>query len=88
MTSQAHSEADYRKYWLAWLVLLAITLAMVFIGSPAILLAGMTLKAVIIMLWFMHLRYERLDLLLCVVIGLFATALVLFLLIVPDGKAM
>ena len=88
MTSQTHAEVDYRTYWLAWLCLLVITLAMVFIGNQPVLIAGMSLKAAIIGLWFMHLRYERLDLVLSVALGIFATALILFLLIFPDGRAM
>ncbi len=88
MTEQSHTAVDYRTYWLAWLALLLITLAMVFIGSRPVLITGMTLKAAIICLWFMHLRYERLDLLLCVILGIFATALVLFGLIASDGRLM
>jgi caa(3)-type oxidase subunit IV len=83
-----HEEASYGKYWLAWLALLLITVTMVFIGSAPILIAGMTVKALIIALWFMHLRYERLELVLCVVIGIFATALLLYLVMVPDGNEM
>lgn len=88
MTAQTHAEVNYSTYWLAWLCLLVITLAMVFIGSPPVLVAGMVLKAAIISLWFMHLRYEHVDLVLCVVLGIFATGLLLFLLIAPDGTAM
>jgi len=88
VTTQAHTQVDYSKYWMAWLCLLFITLAMVFIGTPAVLITGMTLKATIIALWFMHLRYERVDFALCIVFGIFATALILFLLIFPDGRAM
>lgn len=85
MTDHAHAAADYRTYWIAWLVLLGITLAMIFVGNPTVLIAGMSLKAAIICLWFMHLRYEHRDLLLTVLIGLFATAMVLYGLIIPDG---
>ena len=88
MTSEAHREVDYRTYWLAWLCLLVITVAMVFIGTSTVLLAGMTLKAAIIGLWFMHLRFERLGLVASVALGTFATGLILFLLIYPDGRAM
>jgi cytochrome c oxidase subunit IV len=86
VNSQPH--AAYQTYWLAWVSLLVITVAMVYSGRPFLLVTGMTAKAAIIGLWFMHLRYERLDLVLCVVVGIFATALVLFLLMVPDGRAM
>ncbi len=83
-----HVEFSYKPYWIAWLCLLAITLAMVFIGNQAVLIVGMALKATIIGAWFMHLRYERLDFVLCVALGILATSLVLFFLIAPDGRAM
>lgn len=87
-TAEAHAAVDYRTYWLAWACLLVITLAMVLTGAVPILITGMAVKALIIALWFMHLRYERLDLVLCVLLGIFFTALLLFLLIYPDGQAM
>jgi hypothetical protein len=62
VTVHDHALLDYRTYWIAWLVLLVITLAMVFIGNPTVLITGMTLKATIIGLWFMHLKYERIEL--------------------------
>lgn len=80
--------AGYGTYWAAWLLLLGITLAMVLTGHPVVLLGGILLKATIIVLWFMHLRYERLDFTLVIVLGTLLTALVLFGLIVPDGRAM
>lgn len=78
----------YRTYWLAWITLLAITLVMVFIVHPAILILGMALKATIIVLWFMHLKYERLEFALGVSLAVVATGLLLFGLISPDGLAM
>ncbi len=88
MTAPSPTQVNYRTYWLAWLCLLCITLAMLFIGKPAVLIAGMILKASIIGLWFMHLRYERLDFVLCILVGIFVTGLLLFGLIAPDGRAM
>lgn len=85
MTENAH---PYRGYWYAWLILLALTLAMVFVGHPAVLLGGMMVKATIIALWFMHLRHERLSLGLAVAISILFTGLALFVLIAPDGRAM
>ena len=82
------TQASYAKYWVAWLCLLVITLVMVFVANPLGLMTGMALKATIIVLWFMHLRYERLELTLSVIITLFATSLILFFLMVPDGRAM
>lgn len=82
------TRGGYGSYWIAWLILLGITLAMVLTGNPTILLLGIGAKATIIALWFMHLRHERLDFTLYVVLGTLLTAAFLYLLIVPDGRAM
>jgi len=79
---------SYPVYWKAWGALLAITLAMVFIGHAPLLILGMSLKAFIIAWWFMHLRHEKLDFVLYALGGLFLTAAVLYGLILPDGRAM
>ena len=86
--SDTHASPHYGVYWKAWLVLLVITVLMVFTANPTILILGMTVKAGIITLWFMHLRYERLDFVLYVTIAMLGCALVLFGLIAPDGLAM
>ena len=78
----------YRTYWVAWLCLLVITLVMVFVTIPGVLIAGMIVKASIIALWFMHLRYEPLGFTLAIVLGTLLTGLLLFALIAPDGTAM
>jgi len=83
--AQAHS---YAPYWVAWGALLVITVAMLAMGSPVVLLAGIGVKAAIICFWFMHLRVERWDLTATVLVGAFATAAVLFGLIASDGVAM
>jgi hypothetical protein len=74
--------------WVAWGALLVLTVAMLAIGHPLVLLAGITAKAAIICFWFMHLRGERWDLTATVLVGAFATAAVLFGLIAVDGMAM
>jgi caa(3)-type oxidase subunit IV len=85
--SETHAPS-YALYWKAWLALLAITVTMVFVGSTPVVVAGIAAKAAIILLWFMHMRYERLDFALFVLVSMFFLALVLFGLIVPDGRAM
>lgn len=85
---QAHAAVPYRTYWIAWVVLLGITLLMVLVTHRAVLLAGIVVKATIIALWFMHLRYERIGLTLVVLLAMILTTLALFGLIVPDGLAM
>lgn len=77
-----------RVYWIAWFVLLAITVAMVYTHHPAVLLLGMAVKASIIMAWFMHLKYERFEFALGILVSIFATGMILFGLLVPDGLAM
>ena len=86
MTTDTHG--SYRPYFVAWFVLLGITVVMLFLQNPAVLIMGISLKAAIIGLWFMHLRQEHADLTAWIAVGLFGSALILFLLIVPDGMAM
>ena len=80
-------EANYRGYWIAWLILLVITVVMVALTNPAVLLAGMTVKATIIALWFMHLKFEKTSLIVTVVVASLVTTLILFGLMVPDALA-
>ena len=85
--------ASYKTYWYTWGVLLVLTLGMILAGESAIskvwlvalLLAGMLAKATLILANFMHLRFERVGLILTVVIGIVFTALALFFGIAPDG---
>jgi cytochrome c oxidase subunit IV len=83
----------YRVYWIAWGVLLALTITMVALdqaGLPrgaflAVVLSAMLVKATLIGAVFMHLRFERLALVLAIVVGLPLNALVLYVLIAPDA---
>ena len=64
-----------KTYWLTWLALLGVTLAMILVGSApfpkgamlVLILDGMTTKAGLITANFMHLRFERLGLIATVV---------------------
>jgi caa(3)-type oxidase subunit IV len=84
---------SYKIYWITWVVLLVLTLVMVFVGYASIpkgvivafLLIAMFGKATLISGYFMHLRFERRNLVLTVAVGILFTAAVLFLLIAPDG---
>ncbi len=86
-------EAGYRIYWSTWVLLLVLTLVMLvtgFVSLPRVFLAvvlilAMLVKASLIGGHFMHLRFEKLSLVLSVAVGLLATAAVLFLLISFDG---
>lgn len=87
---------SYRTYWIAWGVLLLLTLLMILIeGSPVakvaavlFLVAAMMVKAALIGGWFMHLKFERMTLVLSVVLGTLLTAAFLFFLIAVDGIQM
>jgi len=79
---------SYRTYWIAWLVLLLLTVAMVFLGAKPVMVGGMLAKAAIITLLYMHLAHERRRLAWTVLLAIFLTSAVLAVLLVPDGKAM
>ena len=82
-----------KVYWITWSVLLAFTLMMVWLDGVSIprlafviaMLVAMLAKASLIASNFMHLRFERISLVLMVVIGLLVTGVVLWVLIVPDA---
>lgn len=87
---------SYRTYWIAWAVLLVVTLLMLLTESAPFsrvfvvifLVGAMLFKATLIGGWFMHLKFENTALVLSVVVGTLATAAALFLLLIPDGMAM
>jgi cytochrome c oxidase subunit IV len=83
----------YREYWIAWGVLLTLTILMVGLDRAPLprgaflllVLSAMAVKASIIAAYFMHLRFERLPLVLGIVIGLPVNAAILYFLILPDA---
>lgn len=92
MANTVHAPS-YRTYWSTWGVLLGITLVMLLTASWALpklllltfLLAAMLVKAALIGAQFMHLRFEKLSLVLMVAIGILATGLALFAVIAFDA---
>lgn len=88
MSEHTATAPHYGTYWKAWLVLLAITAAMLFVQSPGIVILGITLKALIILLVFMHLKNEHKDIVATVGAGIFATALVMYFLMAWDASGM
>jgi len=84
----------YRTYWIAWGVLLALTLTMVVLDRAPlpygvfliVMLTAMLVKATVIAAYFMHLRFERWPLVLAIVLGLPINAAILYILIVPDAR--
>jgi cytochrome c oxidase subunit IV len=88
MTETTHPAPDYKVYLKVWLTLLVITLVMVFVQNRAVLIGGMVIKASLIVLWFMHLLYERIDFILLMVVSIAFFSILLFGLIAPDGLVM
>lgn len=86
--STSHASPTYKTYWVIWFILLALTVAMVFIGAKPILIGGMLVKASLITLIYMHLAHEKKNLIWTVLLGIFLTSAVLVVLMIPDGKAM
>ena len=90
MSSDVH---PYRFYWLLWVVLLAVTLLMIAIEGASlptalavvILLFGSAVKATLIIFYYMHLKFEHMGLILTVLVGLFVTAILMFVLPAYDG---
>ncbi len=86
-------KVGYRIYWVTWALLLVLTLLMLvtgFVSLPKIfvalvLLGAMLVKASLIGAYFMHLRFEKLTLVVTVAVGILATATFLFVLIALDG---
>lgn len=80
-------------YWITWVVLLVFTVVMLWADAASLprtafvvfMVVAMLTKASIIGANFMHLRAERLPLVLTVVVGLLITGAVLFVLIAPDA---
>ena len=87
------SAHPYRGYWIIWGILLTVTLLMIAIEGanlPAVLavvalLFGSAIKATLIIFYYMHLKFEHLGLILTVLVGLFITAILMFVLPAYDG---
>ncbi len=85
--TQPHT-LPYGFYWKIWGVLLALTVVMIAIDNRLVLLAGIVVKATLIAMWFMHLKYEFKWFTWTLVLATALTAGCLFGLIAPDGFAM
>lgn len=91
--AHAHDNVGYRIYWVTWGILLALTAVMLLtemfqFSRPfviAVLLVAMIIKASLIGGQFMHLRYEKLALVLAVVGSIAFLSAYLFILISFDG---
>ena len=84
---------SYRTYWISWGLLLVLTVIMLLaeelqLGAAVtllVLLGAMVVKATVIGAWFMHLKYERVALVLSVALGILATGGALFFLLLPEA---
>jgi cytochrome c oxidase subunit 4 len=83
----------YKGYWILWIVLLMLTVTMIVIGESdmpkaphaILLLIGSCVKASLIIFFYMHLRYENRNLILVVLIGIFLTGVLMFVVPAFDG---
>lgn len=93
MAAKLESVIRNKLYMTTWFALLALTVVMLLVdNSPipravlvAVLLIAMLGKASLIGAHFMHLRFERLPLVIMVAVGLLITGAILFVLIAPDA---
>lgn len=85
---------SYKNYWILWIVLLVVTVTMIFIGESdmehgapraMLLLLGSTIKATLIVFYYMHLRSENMGLILTVLVGIFVTGILMFIIPAYDG---
>lgn len=91
-----HAEAGkkvYLQYAKILGVLAFLTVSMIFIGESGmsqapkvvLLLLGSTIKASLIIFFFMHLKFERMGLIMTVLIGIFVTSILMFVIPAYDG---
>jgi cytochrome c oxidase subunit IV len=91
--AEAVASHGYKGYWILWVILLTVTTTMIFIGESQIpepaqaimLLIGSCIKATIIF-FYMHLRFERMSLILTVLVGIFLTSILMFIIPAFDGS--
>jgi cytochrome c oxidase subunit 4 len=93
MTDATPGGSPYRIYWITWVILLVITVAMLLAEAlhmprwflVVFLLAFMMVKAAMIGGNFMHLKFEKRNLVVVVASGLLVTSLILFTFIAPEA---
>lgn len=94
MSESEHSASHgYKGYWMIWVVLLVATVTMIFIGDSqmstapqvVLLLMGSSIKATLIIFFYMHLRFEKMGLIMIVMVGIFVTSLLMFAIPAYDG---
>ena len=88
MTTAAHSTAAYIKIFWILLVLTVVEVAIVYMGLPRMLLAGLLVifavwKAALVAMNFMHLKFEKRTLTIVAIIP-FILCVFLILMLLPD----
>jgi cytochrome c oxidase subunit IV len=88
MTEAAHTEGSYKTYWVAWCILLILSVGMIFIPAhmKILLVVGILIKAGIIGWWFMHLKHEMPAMTVWIVVMTLLVCLLLFGLMMPDMR--
>jgi len=91
-----HAESGktvYLKYAKILGVLGVLTVSMIFISESGLaqapkavlLLLGSSIKATLIIFYFMHLKFEKMNLILTVLVGIFVTSILMFVVPAYDG---
>ncbi|HEY2917590.1 MAG TPA: cytochrome C oxidase subunit IV family protein [Candidatus Binatia bacterium] len=88
MTSAAHSASAYIKIFYILLVLTIVEVAIVYLGLPKLLLAGLLVifavwKAALVAMHFMHLKFEKRTLAV-IALAPFVLCVFLILMLLPD----
>jgi caa(3)-type oxidase subunit IV len=88
MTTAAHSASAYIKIFWILLVLTIIEVAIVYMGLPKMLLAGLLVifavwKAALVAMHFMHLKFEKKTLTIVALVP-FVLCVFLILMLLPD----
>ena len=88
MTTAAHSTAAYIRIFWILLVLTIVEVAIVYMGLPRMLLAGLLVifavwKAALVAMHFMHLKFEKRTLSIVAIIP-FILCVFLILMLLPD----
>ena len=93
MSEHAAGKKVYLQYAGILGILAVATLAMIFIGESGLseapkavlLLIGASIKATLIIFFFMHLRFEKMGLIIIVLVGIFVTSVLMFVVPAYDG---
>ena len=91
-----HAESGktvYLKYAKILGVLAVLTVSMIFISESGLaqapkavlLLLGSSIKATLIIFYFMHLKFEKMNLIVTVLVGIFVTSILMFVVPAYDG---